>query len=719
MLFLGFTWELTCRPSSSTYSLLNMRRYVIASLLFFGGLLPLGLSAGEVPPIGLEGTVKERLLAIADAVEGRAETQPREALALTERGLLLLEKLYIVDVHYRLLQASARAHFALGNRDQARTRMQNGLNLIADHFRLRDKGEAHRLLGHIAYAGGLYDEALAHYLEAHDFFLAANASIDVGLQRTLLATVYLDLNDLDRAYTLAREAVDLLRAQPTSGELLTAINNLAAVHRQRGETKEALELYRESVKAARVAEAPRAMAVALGNIGNIYLDQHEYRDARRFFGESLELARTHEDDVGRTFAHLKLGATHLALREPDEALNHLHEGFTLAVARDDRRAQLEAMPLLARALQAKKRHDEANTYLERALALQKEIFDQDLATRTSALNSQAAQQRADQEIALLRMQGALQEQKLERNQLMRNSLLVGTILLTLLAAVLANRYHLKHKSAQRMRAKNDQLNAANAAILEQKEALAERNQQLRQLNEEKNEFLGIAAHDLKNPLAVIQISSELLLANANPPVERVHATARRTLASSQRMLAIVSNLLDMNQIETGRVRCQPQPVGVRQAIEQVVRENREKAEQKQITIAVETGANAELAAQADPDLLHQVLDNLLSNAMKFSDPDTTVTIRAREAAEQTEIAVIDQGPGISEADQTRLFRKFARLSAKPTGGENSTGLGLSIVKRLVEAQDGRIHCESEPGAGATFVVTLPRAKVAAATPVPA
>ena len=105
----------------------------------------------------------------------------------------------------------------------------------------------------------------------------------------------------------------------------------------------------------------------------------------------------------------------------------------------------------------------------------------------------------------------------------------------------------------------------------------------------------------------------------------------------------------------------------------------------------------------------QVLENLVSNAVKYSPPGKNIFVRLQHSAEAVRCEVQDEGPGLSPEDQKKLFGKFARLSAKPTGGEHSTGLGLSIVKKMVEAMNGKVWCESELGKGATFIVEFPTA----------
>src|SRR5580765_3394784 len=112
--------------------------------------------------------------------------------------------------------------------------------------------------------------------------------------------------------------------------------------------------------------------------------------------------------------------------------------------------------------------------------------------------------------------------------------------------------------------------------------------------------------------------------------------------------------------------------------------------------------------QSDPTALNQVLDNLVSNAVKFSPPGKQILVAVQPAAGRVECWVQDEGPGFTQQDKARMFRRYGRLSARPTGGEPSTGLGLSIVKKLVQAMDGELVCDSTPGNGATFTIRLPQ-----------
>jgi len=174
-----------------------------------------------------------------------------------------------------------------------------------------------------------------------------------------------------------------------------------------------------------------------------------------------------------------------------------------------------------------------------------------------------------------------------------------------------------------------------------------------------------------------------------------------------RMQTLIKNLLDANAIEEGRFTSNIERCDLAELVHESVEHNQMSATRKEIAVHVE--APTGLFALADRNAAVQILDNLVSNALKYSAPRTAIRVRTESCGGWARVAVKDQGPGLSADDQKKLFQKFTRLTARPTGGESSNGLGLSIVKRLAEAMSGSVGCESVLGQGATFYVRLPSA----------
>lgn len=238
--------------------------------------------------------------------------------------------------------------------------------------------------------------------------------------------------------------------------------------------------------------------------------------------------------------------------------------------------------------------------------------------------------------------------------------------------------------------------------------LQEKNAALQTLNQRKNEIISVVAHDLKNPLTAIMMTASMVnryWSKMKP--DDVMQNIRRIEETGERMHKIIVDLLDVEAIETGTFNLTLETVEVTSLLAATVSDYRAAAQEKGITLH-SLGGEA-LFAIADTRALRQILDNLLSNAVKYSFPQSNVWLAVESETNYVHISVRDEGPGLSEQDQKLLFGRFAKLTPRPTAGEHSTGLGLSIVKQLVELMHGTIVCRSEQGQGTTFTVSLPQA----------
>lgn len=269
-----------------------------------------------------------------------------------------------------------------------------------------------------------------------------------------------------------------------------------------------------------------------------------------------------------------------------------------------------------------------------------------------------------------------------------------------------------------VRLRTAELQAANAEISRRMEIQSEQahqiesankdllttNIQLDEANRLKTQLLSMAAHDLKNPLSAIIGLSELALTGISKEHQtwellgHIHTTA-------ERMGLLIKDLLDAATIELGNIALHPSNVALPLLAHSVADRYRLNAEQKNQLIKVET--EKDIIVSADAARLEQVFDNLISNAVKYSPPDKTIYVRVKKTGLNARIEVQDEGPGISAEDQKKLFGFFQRLSARPTGGESSNGVGLAIVRKIVNLHGGTIWVHSELGKGTTFIMELP------------
>ncbi len=252
--------------------------------------------------------------------------------------------------------------------------------------------------------------------------------------------------------------------------------------------------------------------------------------------------------------------------------------------------------------------------------------------------------------------------------------------------------------------------AAQLAVLVERGRLASeiarQNEALRRADAHKNLFLGNAAHDLRSPIATIQMVTKLLRAEHATLDGEVRLSFLDDIeAHAGRCKQLLDELLDISAIEAGHISIKQEPVSWRRFIEETATRHRRLAMPKGTNVVLANAPDAMVLI--DPLRISQVLDNLISNAVKFSPPGSVVTVRTTLHPHCFRVAVSDEGPGIKPEDRERLFKDFEKLSATPTGGESSTGLGLAIAKRIVLAHEGSIGVDSAEGQGATFWFCLP------------
>ncbi len=233
--------------------------------------------------------------------------------------------------------------------------------------------------------------------------------------------------------------------------------------------------------------------------------------------------------------------------------------------------------------------------------------------------------------------------------------------------------------------------------------------QLSNANASKNRFLGMAAHDLRNPLASIRGLAEFLREGAVGPLNEEQLDLVETIhGASQSMLVLVNELLDVATIESGELKLALETQNLPELVGRCIGLTNMEAAKKNTRVVLEPVADPAVFA-FDPAKMRQVVENLLSNAVKYSPPGSVITVLVEtdRAAGRCRLAVRDQGPGIPENERDKLFKDFGRLSVQPTGGEKSTGLGLAICRKIVEAHRGTIAAANLPDRGCEFRVLLP------------
>jgi two-component system sensor histidine kinase/response regulator len=235
--------------------------------------------------------------------------------------------------------------------------------------------------------------------------------------------------------------------------------------------------------------------------------------------------------------------------------------------------------------------------------------------------------------------------------------------------------------------------------------LIEKQRELTGNNELKNKFIGIVAHDLRNPVISVRGFSELLIKDGNNFTEEQNEFLDIIHSTSQNMLAMINDLLDISRIESGNMQLTQKNGSLNKLIQERIQLIQLQADKKHITIHRDLPLIPEVIF--DAHRLGQAIDNLITNAIKFAPIGSNVYLSLRQNGELIDFSVTDEGPGIPREEQHLLFSEFHRLSIRPTAGETSTGLGLAIAKKIIEAHNGMIEFETQEGMGSTFSLILP------------
>jgi PAS domain S-box-containing protein len=237
--------------------------------------------------------------------------------------------------------------------------------------------------------------------------------------------------------------------------------------------------------------------------------------------------------------------------------------------------------------------------------------------------------------------------------------------------------------------------------------LTKANEELYHLNQEKNRFIGIASHDLQNPISAIMMTTELLKKTGSNLTEVQRKLLRNVENATDRMSSLIKNVLNLNRIERGIIQPEFKMMNVKSCVWDVVNRNLIFAEKKKIKLVFNALNEKDLTLTTDSNYFSHIIENLISNAIKFTHTGKTVEVTVEKKEKSIRVHVKDEGQGIKHEELHLLFHQFEKLSARPTAGEYSTGLGLSIAREYAQILRGSIEVESEWGIGSTFTLVMP------------
>lgn len=561
---------------------------------------------------------------------------------------------------------------------------------------LNGLGISHKNLANFDKAMGYYEEAMELHKSRGNRQGIASAMLNIG-------TILKNDEQYDAALKYYEESKNFFELEKRMDGVARSMNNIANVYREMGKYEDAEVYLNRCVEINQELGLETNLAINLMNLGYLYQVTRNYEKSEDFYLQSLEIRQRLGDKSGIAYCTHNLADLYLQQNRLRRAMELMVESQIMTSVIGDKNLQMENYQVLSRIHEAKGEFQEALRYYKAYTDLRDALASQMEFKKITTLEYELEVGKKNQRIEQAEIQN--------RNaRLTRNLVVITLAFVSLLLILVGIGYYDKRVTNRLLRVQNVQITVQQTEgqkqndALELKHELLERsNTKLKEINYEKNQILGIVAHDLKSPLNAIKGLVMLINEDRKETVDETTEYLAHIMQTIERMGDLIGRLLDINAIEERRIEVNMEETDANHLVNQVVNGFEVQAREKNIELN-SVIPEVLVQAQLDPKLTLQVLDNLVSNAIKFSPKGKNIQVSLTEEPGRVQIAVADEGPGIRDSEQRMLFSKFSKLSNRPTGNESSTGLGLFIVKELMELMNGKVWYEDRPGQGATFVV---------------
>ena len=543
---------------------------------------------------------------------------------------------------------------------------------------------------------GYYYENKADYKRAIDYYLQtldeAQKIGDIDHQinaLTDLTVIYTEMKQPQKAKEEYLECVALHKQKGDATGLVTAYINLAPLYNHLGLYDSALYFLQEGLRIGKPLEEKgmEDLSNLYNNLGQTYYYMKDYDKALFYFSGNYRrhLSRTGLNAKATLwFDVLNLSDSYTQKGQLDSAYKYITIAMSLADELNSKGKLSDTYQILSKLSQRRGDYKKAYEYQSKWYELDTAIVNGETYKAIAELEAKYEARQRENEMLLL--QGEISQQKFHTR-----IMLIASASLFIIAIVAAMAFVLKRKV-------NQQLQATNDLVTRQNERLSE-------LNYEKNSLISIVSHDLSTPFASIGMWTQLMQSDiSNLTTEQKKSIIRIEQATAYGE-KLIRHILDVEKLQSNQHKLELENLDLRIFSESIIDSFQPAAARKNIRLRLECPEKS-VYFLSDRQLLTRMLENLLSNAIKYTEQGKNVWMSVSEERDAISIKVTDEGVGIDKEELPRLFAKYSKISSQPTNGEPSTGLGLSIVKRICEELNGKISCESNPGEGSIFTVVL-------------
>ncbi|MCU0447657.1 MAG: tetratricopeptide repeat-containing sensor histidine kinase [Microscillaceae bacterium] len=553
-------------------------------------------------------------------------------------------------------------------------------------------GMSYKRLGVAHRNKGNYPQTIDSFLQALRVFERLKDSLNMAGCYSNIGLVFQRKNNLPSAIKYFEQAMWLYNSQKNVRGVLNSSNNLGMTYYKQKNYQVALQYYYKSLDLEKQVKDDFIRTITYRNLSEVQLALHEYPKAIESAQVALKVARESNNKIGVTSTLNNLARIYLKKGEIKQAIEYAQAAIDEGRLLGAKEYLKDAYFVLYECYAAQQ--DDKNTlkYYQQFIQYRDSLYNEENGQMIAELQNRFAMEKKQTELELAKKD---QQFKL----LLIYSLSGASLFVLLVLFLLLRNNWRKQKTNQVLTRQTTEILAKNAELANQNDVLAE-------LDREKDGLIDMVAHDLRAPLNRVRGLIELIQISGglNDDQKTYLQLMDKTSESG---LALIRDLLDINHLNPIDAEIHLDDINLSEFIPNFLQGYEAQFHFKDISLH-QPSVESVVTIQTDASFLQRILDNLVSNALKFSYRDSNIYVNWYQNASTTSISVKDEGQGISLAEQSKLFRKFQTLSARPTAGEESTGLGLAIVKSLVERLQGRIEVISDAGKGAEFIVHLPK-----------
>ena len=573
---------------------------------------------------------------------------------------------------------------------------------------------AHTLnnLGRIYFTQGDLVKSYDYFFTALDIFKSIGDMKGMGYCYQSLLRLYEMQNDSGKALEMATMALKIRESLQDERGQISSYQEVAKLYAKR-EAYDTAYAYFDRARAIseRIGDKISNAEINL-NQAEAYFHQQFFKNALFYCYRALSVADQAENKSLLSDIYLVLGKIYAHINQPEQAIDYLQKVIQYAERAGNLEAQRDAYFYLSQLFETAGQYQQAMAFHEQFVLMKDSLHNAEKAKNIERLEARLELEKKENAYALLKATEAQSQITIREEKAKNVALTVIVILVLALTGLLwITNARIKKKNGMlalqkaKIEEQSIKINHQNEKIQDQNEALQKRNTKLAELNKEKDNLMSIVAHDLKSPLNSISSLVDLsnMVGHLSDEQEKYLSLIKKASAGG---IGLIQDLLDTHAFENGQIVHNSQ-IELNSFLKNKISNRQLDADIKHILIH-HLNAESKLFLTTDSLYLSRILDNLISNAIKYSEEGTHIYVSATHTPDHfINISVKDEGQGFSREDKKHLFKKFHRLSARPTSGEVSHGLGLSIVKNLTDRLGGEIALISAKGEGSEFIIKLP------------